>query len=220
MQGYVNFVDLEKCWKMSICLHTLASILTKIVTSTVWLETPTISRLFVNSSTLWLSYSMIGGPNNFRYFSPSFIRRKRTWLSKRVSSLSTSCLRKAAVPWRCSNRVTIECRRSCARIERFMVNWSTIFFVKIEARSRLYQLRFLRPKYYFQHFSAFFKPFTFFPLHHSRFLWFFKTFAPFLRNQIQNPKKIVEQFTEITVNLPVCAYWMECLQPRRAGRFQ
>ena len=33
----------------------------------------------------------------------------------------------------------------------------------------------------FQHFSSS----TFFPLHHSRFLWFFKTFAPFLQNSAQ-----------------------------------
>ena len=33
----------------------------------------------------------------------------------------------------------------------------------------------------FQHFSSS----TFFPLHHSRFLWFFRTFAPFLQNFTQ-----------------------------------
>ena len=47
-----------------------------------------------------------------------------------------------------------------------------------EARSLLYQRRFLRPR---RHFSAFFELYIF-PLYHSWFLWFFKTFAPVFAN--------------------------------------
>ena len=62
-------------------------------------------------------------------------------------------------------------------------------FFGSEARLRLYQRRVLRLRRHFQRFSRF----TFFPLHHSRFRWFFKTFAP-------KDEKTVDRFT---VNLRV-----------------